>query len=170
MTQSLLLWTQSYPQPHQLGYPFCKSQAWLVQVTLYLPYILSSRILTPAGNVERRIIQPTGVAKGSLAKTKGKDHGTRFCTVAPSPEYQCTFCRKGKHSTGNCRAKKNAEKEARLGGLLVTANDVSNTPHPTTGQHQAHPASAHSSGMLQMQTGLPDTLVLSLPIGQRLKN
>ena len=25
---------------------------------------------------------------------KGKDHGTRFCTIAPAPDYKCTFCRK----------------------------------------------------------------------------
>ena len=50
---------------------------------------------------------------------KGKDHGTRFCTVAPALNYNATFCRKGKHSTENCSTRKKAEKEARSGGLPV---------------------------------------------------
>ena len=45
-------------------------------------------------------------------KCKGKDHSTRCCTGAPAPESKCTFCRKGKHTTENCRAKRRAEKEA----------------------------------------------------------
>ena len=79
-------------------------------------------------------------------KFKGKDHSTRFCTRAPAPEYKCTFCRKGKHTTENCRAKRKAEKEAQSGGPLVTMNATLNMPPLATGQHQACPASTQSLG------------------------
>ena len=37
-SQSILLWTQSYLQFQWLWYPFHKSQAWLVQLTPFLPH------------------------------------------------------------------------------------------------------------------------------------
>ena len=49
-------------------------------------------------------------------------------------------------------------------------NDALSSSLLTSGQHQACPASAHSSGLLQMKTGLPDTSVPPLLIGQRLQN
>ena len=103
-------------------------------------------------------------------KCKGKDHNTRFCTGATAPDNKCTFSRKGKHTTENCRARKRAEKEAESGGQSVITNAMSNPPPLATGKQQTHPASTQSSGTLYLQTSLPDTSVPPLPVGQRLQN
>ena len=92
-------------------------------------------------------------------KCKGKDHGTKFCTIASTPDHKCTFCGKGRHSTENCRARKKAEKEATSGGLPITMNNALNESPLTAGQPQVCLASSPHSGTLLTQTGLPDTSV-----------
>ena len=103
-------------------------------------------------------------------KCKGKDHNTRFCTRAPALEIKCTFCRKGKHTTKHCRARRRTEKEAQSGGPSVATNAASNTSPLATGQPQVHPTSTQSLTTLPLYTGLPDTSIPLLPIGQRLHN
>ena len=67
-------------------------------------------------------------SKVTCKNCKGKDHGTMFCTVATkTARYNCTFCRKGKHSIENCRAKKKAERRTQMRATdLVTTNDALN--------------------------------------------
>ena len=48
--------------------------------------------------------------KVTCKQCKGKDHNMKFCTTPSQPGPKCTFCRKGKHSTENCKARKEAEK------------------------------------------------------------
>ena len=49
--------------------------------------------------------------KVTCKQCKGKDHSSKFCTMPSQQELKCTFCRKGKHSTENCKARKKAEKK-----------------------------------------------------------
>ena len=44
-------------------------------------------------------------------KCNGKDHSTKYCVTATSPEPKCTYYRKGKHTTENCKARKKAKKK-----------------------------------------------------------
>lgn len=74
------------------------------------------------------------------------------------------------YTTENFRARKQAEKEAPSTGQSVTINTMVNTPPLATGQPQVHPTSTQSLTTMPLHTGLPDTLVPLLPIGQRLHN
>ena len=49
--------------------------------------------------------------KVTCKQCKGKDHSSKFCTMPSQQELKCTFCRKNKHSTENCKARKKAEKK-----------------------------------------------------------
>ena len=49
--------------------------------------------------------------KVTCKQCKGKDHSSKFCTMPNQQELKCTFCRKNKHSTENCKARKKAEKK-----------------------------------------------------------
>ena len=47
--------------------------------------------------------------KVTCKQCKGKGHSSTFCTMPSQQELKCTFCRKNKHSTENCKARKKAE-------------------------------------------------------------
>ena len=49
--------------------------------------------------------------KVTCKQCKGKDHSTKYCTVVNQLQPKCTYCRKGKHTTEECKARKKAEKK-----------------------------------------------------------
>ena len=64
--------------------------------------------------------------KVTCKQCKGKDHSTKYCTVANQSEPKCTYCRKGKHTTEECKARKKAEKK------LERESRASRTPPVTS--------------------------------------
>ena len=75
-------------------------------------------------------------SKVTCKNCKGKDHGTRFCTVATTTVgYNCTFCRKGKHPIENYRARKKAKRRTQMRATdSVATSDASNVSQALTGQ------------------------------------
>ena len=98
---------------------------------------------------EGRITPQTGVVPRSPSRTaKVKIMVPNISLVAPvTAEYNCIFCRKGKHSTENCRARKKAEREA---PVLVTVNATSNASHVLTGQPTVHSGPSLPTTAVQM--------------------
>ena len=78
-------------------------------------------------------------SKITCKKCKGKDHATRFCTVATTTAgYNCTFSRKGKYLIENCRAKRRAKRRAQMRATnLVTTSNTSNVSQASIGQPTA---------------------------------
>ena len=88
---------------------------------------------------------------------KCKDHNTKFSTMPSQLEPKCTFCRKGKHSTENCKARKKAEKklekELRANRTpTVTSTTVSTTSLEAPPLSQAQPPQSHQQAPLVQET------------------
>ena len=74
---------------------------------LQIPSVASTANTLPSSQPQKQNVDPSrkcGKRKHSTDRCrkrvtckncKGKDHGTRFCTIAPAPDYKFTFCRKG---------------------------------------------------------------------------
>ena len=92
--------------------------------------------------------------KVTCKQCKGKDHNTKFCTTPSQLEPKCTFCRKGKHSTENCKTRKKAEKKLekelranRTPTVASTAMSTMSSGAPTLSQVQPPQSSASAIGM-----------------------
>ena len=82
-------------------------------------------------------------------KCNGKDHSTKYCIAATQPKPSCTYCRKGKHTTENCKASKKAEKklerESRASRTpLVTSTTASTVSLRAPVQPQGQPPQSTS--------------------------
>ena len=54
-------------------------------------------------------------SKVTCKNCKGKDHGTRFCTVATTTAgYNCMFCRKSKHPIENYRIRMKPQRRTQM--------------------------------------------------------
>ena len=88
-----------------------------------------------------------------MKKCNGKDHGTKFCTTATQPEQKCTYCRKDKHTTENCKARKKAakkaERESRASRTLLVAPTTASTASPGA------PVQSMAQGFLGTSQGPP---------------
>ena len=91
-------------------------------------------------------------SKTTYKKCKGKDHGTRFCTVAiTTAGYNCTFCGKGTHSIENCKARKRFKRRTQIRATdLVTPSEASNVSWALTGQTTAPSGSSPPVTAIQM--------------------
>ena len=99
-------------------------------------------------------------SKVTCKNSKGKDHVTRFYTVAATTAgYNCTFCRKGKHSIENCRARKKSERRKQMRATdLLTTSDTSNVSWPSTG----HPTVLSGPSLLATAIQMPQ-IAVTLP-------
>ena len=72
-------------------------------------------------------------------KCNGKDYSTKYCATATQPKPKCTYCRKGKHTTENCKARKKAkktfERESRASGTPPVASTTMSTASLTAPIH-----------------------------------
>ena len=89
--------------------------------------------------------------KVTCKKCNGKDHSTKYCTVANQSEPKCTYCRKGKHTTENCKARKKAEKKlereyraSRTPPVTSTTTSTASLRAPVQPQAQAPPSTFQS--------------------------
>ena len=95
--------------------------------------------------------------KVTCKQCKGKDHSTRFCTMPSQPEPKCTFCRKGKHSTENCKTRKKAEKKLEMElranrTPMVTSTAASTMSSGAPPLSQAQPPQGHQQAPLVQET------------------
>ena len=96
----------------QPGHFFCKSQS--------IASTANSQQITPPMQATADPCRKCGKedhptdrchSKITYKKCKGKDHGTRFYTVATAAAgYNCKFCRKGKHTLESYRARKRTKR------------------------------------------------------------
>ena len=87
--------------------------------------------------------------KVTCKNCRKKDHSTKFHTVTPAQEDKCSYCRKGKHTAENCRARKKAEKKANPAGTMATANHMSTSSSSSTQHSQDLSSSSQSFDMPQ---------------------
>ena len=94
--------------------------------------------------------------KVTCKKCNDKDRSTKYCTTATQPKPKCTCCRKGKHTTENCKARKKAEKklerESRASRTPLVASTTTSTASlraPVQPQAQA-PQSTSQSPAIQL--------------------
>ena len=106
--------------------------------------------------------------KITCRKCKGKDHGTKFCTSTNPAEPKCTYCRKGKHTTENCRARKKAEKEAQSRTGMV-ASDTASILSSTAPTQSLAPQIPSTSRQSSVPMPVLDSTATPLSITERLQ-
>ena len=95
--------------------------------------------------------------KVTCKQCKGKDHSSKFCTVPSQQELKCTFCRKNKQSTENCKARKKAEKKLQKGLRAKRTPTVTSTAASTMSLgapplSQAQPPQSHQQAPVIQET------------------
>ena len=107
--------------------------------------------------------------KVTCKNCRKKDHSTKFCSMIPTQEDNCSYCGKGKHTAENCRARKKAEKKAKSTGTMATTNHMSTLSSSLAQHSQDHPGSSQSSEMPPKCTPPLVTLAAAPTIGQCLQ-